>query len=130
MFYVMKQSVTNKNTRFDILVKLYEAESQNNASGYELIRRLRNELCVKSRSEIITFRNAVLEFSFLKDVSLVDNVRRLEAELVRFRQILQTFTGDPAVVRDLDLQDADLYQLLVRCLTGEGVQAVCAAECA
>jgi hypothetical protein len=119
MFYVMKQSVTSKNTRFDILVKLYEAESQNNASGYELIRRLRNELCVKSRSEIITFRNAVLEFSFLKDVSLVDNVRRLEAELVRFRQILQTFTGDPAVVRDLDLQDADLYQLLVRCLTGE-----------
>ena len=39
MFYVMKQSVTSKNTRFDILVKLYEAESQNNASGYELIRR-------------------------------------------------------------------------------------------
>ena len=109
LFYLIKQSMTSKNSRFDILVRLYEAESQNQASGYELLRRLRLELCVKSRPEIITFRNAVLEFSFLKDVSLVDNLRRLEAEIVRYRQILQTYNGPSSSVSDLDLQDADLY---------------------
>lgn len=119
LFYLIKPSVTSKNSRFDIMVRLYEAESQNQASGYELLRRLRQELCVKSRSEIITFRNAVLEFSFLKDVSLVDNLRRLEAEIVRFRQILQTYNGPSTQISDLDLQDADLYQLLIKNLTGE-----------
>ena len=87
----------------------------------------RNELCVKSRSEIITFRNAVLEFSFLKDVSLVDNVRRLEAELVRFRQILADFYRGPQCYKGFGPSGCRFVPafgaLLVR-----GMQTVCSAE--
>ena len=119
LFHVIKQSATTHATRFDILIRLYEAESESNNSGYELLRRLKIELCVRSRSECMTFRNAVLEFSFLKEVDLVDNIRRLEAEVVRYRQILGTFSGNHTTIQDLDLQDADLYQLLLNCLSGE-----------
>ena len=55
----------------------------------------------------------------MKGCDLLDNIRRLEAEVVRYRQLLQTLTGDQSTMSDLDLQDSDLYQLLVKCLDGD-----------
>ena len=120
LFHVIKQSGTpSGNSRWDILIRLYEAEHSGQPNGYELIRRLRLELGLKTRSECIYFRNLVLEFRFLDSCDLQDNIRRLEAEVFRFNQMLDTYIGDKSGIHDICLQDSDLYQLLISCLTGD-----------
>ena len=120
LYHVLKQSGTSQGTtRLDILIRLFEAKHSSEPNGYELLRTLRIELGLRTRSECIFFRNSVLDFRFLEACDMQDNIRRLESEVFRYSQMLDTYIGDPATVRDLGLLDSDLYQLLVRCLSGD-----------
>ena len=123
LFHIIKQSQSaSLNSRWDILVRLYEAQSMGAGepnNGYELLRMLRMELGLKTRSECLYFKSSVLEFRFLDNCDLQDNLRRLDAEVFRYHQMVDTFVGDPALIHDMRLQDSDLYQLLIQCLSGD-----------
>ena len=107
-------------SRWDILIRLYEAQNTTEPNnGYELLRTLRMELALKTRSERMYFKSSVLDFKFLDSCDLQDNLRRLDAEVFRYHQMVDTFVGDPSLVHDMRLQDSDLYQLLAQCLSGD-----------
>ena len=85
LFHILKQSQSTKMTsRWEIIIYLYEAQNTTEpGNGYELLRTLRVEIGLKTRSECMHFKSSVLDFKFLNSCDLQDNLRRLDAEVFR-----------------------------------------------
>ena len=114
LFYLLQQSFSGFLHRVRNLLRVYELEVGVGATnGYEVLRRLKVEFSVQTRSEAIQCRNEVLNFRVKHHDGLPDLLRQIDAKLFTFRQLIATFP-DPASIRDLDVLDSDLYLVLLR----------------
>ena len=113
LFYLLQQSFSGFH-RVRNLLRVYELEIGVGATnGYEILRRLKIEFSIQTRSEAIHCRNEVLNFRVRHHDSLPDLLRQVDARLFTFRQLIATHP-DPDAIRDLDVLDSDLYLVLLR----------------
>lgn len=118
LFYLLQQSFSGFH-RVRNLLRVYELEIGVGATnGYEILRRLKIEFSIQTRSEAIHCRNEVLNFRVRHHDSLPDLLRQIDVKLFTFRQLIATHP-DPDAIRDLDVLDSDLYLVLLRNLPAD-----------
>ena len=115
--------------------------SQANSNGYEMLRQLSLEFCLRSRGEALSMRAALVAKSFVLSASettvgsvVSDTIRKLDYECSRYNKLLATLPPnvDPT---GLNLPEADVLIILLKSLpavvrdfclhhsTGESLQA-------
>ena len=67
-------------------MKLFEETSSGN--GYELLRQIRLEFSLQSRSECLHFRTALLDLKTSKTDSAVNILREIDAQLISYRKLV------------------------------------------
>ena len=113
LYHLVKQTFQGCQ-RVEGIFGVYEAQAGVGAcNGYELMRLLRQEYSLQTRSEALHFRNAVLQFRVVKPDNLVDRLRQIDAKVFQYQQLLRTFPF-PAQVRDLQVMESDLYILMLQ----------------
>ena len=96
--------------------------SQANSNGYELLRQLSLEFCLRSRGEALAMRTSLAAKSFVLSANettvgsvVSDTIRKLDFECSRFNKLLSTLPPniDPT---GLNLPEADILLILLRSL--------------
>ena len=96
--------------------------SQANANGYELLRQLSLEFCLRSRGEALAMRTSLAAKSFVLSASettvggvVSDTIRKLDFECSRYNKLLSRLPPniDPT---GLNLPEADVLLILLRSL--------------
>ena len=96
--------------------------SQANSNGYELLRQLSLEFCLRSRGEALAMRTSLAAKSFVLSANettvgsvVSDTIRKLDYECSRFNKLLSTLPPniDPT---GLNLPEADILLILLRSL--------------
>ena len=96
--------------------------SQASSNGYELLRQLSLEFCLRSRGEALAMRTSLAAKSFVLSASdttvgsvVSDTIRKLDFECSRFNKLLSTLPPnvDPT---GLNLPEADILLILLRSL--------------
>lgn len=113
LYYILQQTFGGFH-RVRNLMRVYEGESGlGSSNGYEILRRLRQEFSLQTRSEALTVKSEVLSFKVKHYDNLLDLLRQVDAKIFHFRQLLETFPVR-AQVADIEINDSDLYLVLLR----------------
>ena len=76
LFYILQQTFGGFH-RVRNLMRVYEAEmGLGSSNGYEIIRRLRQEFYLQTRSEALTVKNEVLNLKVKRYDNLLDLLRQ------------------------------------------------------
>ena len=113
LYYILQQTFGGFH-RVRNLMKVYEGETGlGSSNGYEMLRRLRQEFSLQTRSEALTVKSEVLSFKVKHYDNLLDLLRQVDAKVFHFRQLLDTYPVR-AQVADIEIGDSDLYLVLLR----------------
>ena len=97
-----------------ILNNYEESMGHINCCGFEALRLLGQEFCVKTRTELLFFRQRVSNGTF-SGASIPETVRMVEAELFRFER-LRELVDNTVSSADLCITEADKILVLLRSL--------------
>ena len=114
-FHLLKQSFSGFK-RVEHLMRLFEETSSSN--GFELLRQIRLEFSLQSRSECLHFRTALLELKTSKTDSAMNTLREIDAQLLSYRKLVATLPFAHMKV-DVDINESDLYLLIRRNLPAD-----------
>ena len=113
LFYLLKSAFAG-NKRVESLIRIFELQQNVGATnGYELVRLLRREYSLKSRTEAIQFRQEFLEMKVPKGEGPMEIMRAIEAKYLQFRQLLFSCPY-PRMIADVDIPESDIYLLILR----------------
>ena len=113
LFYLVKSAFAG-NKRVESIIRIFELEQNVGVTnGYELVRLLRREFSLKSRTEAIQFRQEFLEMKVTKTDSPLEIMRAIEAKYLQFRQLLLSWPY-PKMITDVDIPESDIYLLILR----------------
>ena len=115
LFHLVKQSFSGCR-KVEQVIKLYEQVSTSN--GFELLRQIRVEYSLKSRSECLHFRTVLLETKASKHDSPVNILREIDTQLLAYRKLVDTLPEAHMKV-DVDINESDLYLLIRRNLPSD-----------
>ena len=91
-----------------------QTEPLGETHGYEALRRLSLELSIKSRGELMQFKEKFMSLAVGKGTRVMDIVRHVETQASQYAQVLSgsAFAGDMS----LTLPDADKVMVIMRLL--------------
>ena len=113
LFYLLKSAFAG-NKRVEAIIRIFELQQHVGATnGYELVRLLRREYSLKSRTEAIQFRQEILEMKIPKGEGPMEILRTIEAKYLQFRQLLFSCPY-PRMIADVDIPESDIYLLILR----------------
>ena len=113
LFYLLKSAFAG-NKRVESITRIYELQQNvGTTNGYELIRLLRKEFSIKSRTEAIQFRQEFLEMKVNKSDGPMEILRTIESKYLQFRQLIFTCPY-PKMTSDVDIPESDIYLLILR----------------
>ena len=115
LFHLLKQSFSGFK-RVEHLMRLFEETSSSN--GFELLRQIRLEFSLQSRSEFLHFRTALLELKTSKTDSAMNTLREIDAQVLSYRKLVATLPFAHMKV-DVDINESDLYLLIRRNLPSD-----------
>ena len=102
--------------RVETIARAFETETCTGATnGYELLRLLRTEFSVQTRTEAISLRQEFLRTHISRYDHLPDLLRQIDVKLFQFHQLIGTYPR-PLEVRDLYVGESDLYLMILRAL--------------
>ena len=104
----------------NVFQQYQQTEPMGETHGYEALRRVSLELSIKSRGELVQFKEKFMSLSVGKGTRVMDIVRRVETQASQYAQVLagSAFSGDMSLV----LQDADQVVVTMRLLPDQHVQ--------
>ena len=90
-------------------------------NGYELLRQLSKEFCLRSRSEALSLRAQLMAKEFKADSAagnayISDVIRQIDVACARYMRMISTLSGDLSGLR---VEDSDQLTMLVRSLPSE-----------
>ena len=115
LLYLLKNAFQS-STRVMNLTRNLELSGQE-LTGYEMLRQIRLEFSLKTRSEALSLRGDVLRATFKND-NLLDLLRQIESKLLEYKQLLGTFPN-PGLVIDLAIPESDIYLMTLRSLPSD-----------
>ena len=116
LLYLLKNAFQSSTTRVMNLTRNLELSGQE-LTGYEMLRQIRLEFSLKTRSEALSLRGDVLRATFKND-NLLDLLRQIESKLLEYKQLLGTFPN-PGLVIDLAIPESDIYLMTLRSLPND-----------
>ena len=117
LLHLLKQSFQGFR-RVEHLIQVFEATGTGASSGYELLRQLRQEFSLHSRTEALHFRREFLEMKVVKTDDVHDILRQIDVALLKFQRLVSTYAY-PQMIEDLKVPESDLYLLILRNLPHE-----------
>ena len=113
LYHLLRQTFQGCS-RVQNLVQVFNAtRGIGNTNGFELMRLIRLEFSIRTRSEALHFRDEVIRFKVVTYESLPDLIRQVDAKVYQFQQLLATFP-EARLVSDVVIQESDMYLLLLR----------------
>ena len=117
LLHLLKQSFQGFR-RVEHLIQVFEATGTGASSGYELLRQLRQEFSLHSRTEALHFRREFLEMKVQKTDDVHDILRQIDVASLKFQRLVSTYAY-PQMIEDLKIPESDLYLLILRNLPQE-----------
>ena len=110
----LKQSLSGFDRAENVFQHYQQTEPMGETHGYEALRRLSLELSIKSRGELMQFKEKFMSLSVGKGTRVMDIVRQVETQASQYAQVLagSAFAGDVSLV----LPDADKVLVTMRLL--------------
>ena len=110
----LKQSLSGFDRAEDVFQHYQQTEPLGETHGYEALRRLSLELSIKSRGEIMQFKEKFMSLTVGKGTRVMDIVRHVETQASQYAQVLSgsAFAGGMS----LTLPDADKVMVIMRLL--------------
>ena len=119
---IIKAGFHGHSRAFLIIANYEERRFRLDTCGYEALRLLAREFCVKTRTELLFFRENVTKGSFKGD-SIPETVRLIQNKLFEYFRILEMV--DKSVnAANLSINEADQCLVLLRSLPGQCRQMV------
>lgn len=117
LLHLLKQSFQGFR-RVEHLIQVFEATGIGASSGYELLRQLRQDFSLHSRTEALHFRRELLDMKVVKTDDVHDILRQIDVALLKFQRLVSTYAY-PQMIDDLKIPEADIYLLILRNLPVE-----------
>ena len=110
----LKQSLSGFDRAENVFQHYQQTEPLGETHGYEALRRLSLELSIKSRGELMQFKEKFMSLTVGKGTRVMDIVRHVETQASQYAQVLSgpAFAGDMS----LTLPDADKVMVIMRLL--------------
>ena len=110
----LKQSLSGFGRAENVFQHYQQTEPLGETHGYEALRRLSLELSIKSRGELMQFKEKFMSLAVGKGTRVMDIVRHVETQASQYAQVLSgsAFAGDMS----LTLPDADKVMVIMRLL--------------
>ena len=97
----LKQSLSGFDRAENVFQHYQQTEPLGETHGYEALRRLSLELSIKSRGELMQFKEKFMSLTVGKGTRVMDIVRHVETQASQYAQVLSgsAFAGDMRRIR-------------------------------
>ena len=118
LFYLLQQNFTGYSKIENLIKSQISALGITESNGFELLRLIRKEFSLLSRSEALGYRDQCIKFRVRKSDHLPDIVREVQAEIESFHSMLEA-SVIAAQLQDVRISEGDQYLLYMRNLPGK-----------
>ena len=118
LFHLLQQNFTGYSKIENLIKSQISALGITESNGFELLRLIRKEFSLLSRSEALGFRDQCIKFRVRKSDHLPDIVREVQTEIESFHSMLEA-SVIAAQLQDVRISEGDQYLLYMRNLPGK-----------
>ena len=118
LFHVLQQNFTGYSKIENLIKSQISALGITESNGFELLRLIRKEFSLLSRSEALGYRDQCIKFRVRKSDHLPDIVREVQTEIESFHSMLEA-SVIAAQLQDVRISEGDQYLLYMRNLPGK-----------
>ena len=117
-FHLLQQNFTGYSKIENLIKSQISALGITESNGFELLRLIRKEFSLLSRSEALGYRDQCIKFRVRKSDHLPDIVREVQTEIESFHSMLEA-SVIAAQLQDVRISEGDQYLLYMRNLPGK-----------
>ena len=118
LFHLLQQNFTGYSKIENLIKSQISALGITESNGFELLRLVRKEFSLLSRSEALGYREQCIRFRVKKSDHLPDIVREVQTEIESFHSMLEA-SVIAAQLQDVRISEGDQYLLYMRNLPGK-----------
>ena len=118
LFHLLQQNFTGYSKIENLIKSQISALGITESNGFELLRLIRKEFSLLSRSEVLGYREQCIRFRVKKSDHLPDIVREVQTEIESFHSMLEA-SVIAAQLQDVRISEGDQYLLYMRNLPGK-----------
>ena len=118
LFHLLQQNFTGYSKIENLIKSQISALGITESNGFELLRLIRKEFSLLSRSEALGYRDQCIKFRVRKSDDLPDIVREVQTEIESFHSMLEA-SVIAAQLQDVRISEGDQYLLYMRNLPGK-----------
>ena len=118
LFHLLQQNFTGYSKIENLIKSQISSLGITESNGFELLRLIRKEFSILSRSEALLFRDQCTKFRVRKSDHLPDIVREVQTEIESFHSMLEA-SVIAAQLQDVRISEGDQYLLYMRNLPGK-----------
>ena len=118
LFHLLQQNFTGYSKIENLIKSQISALGITESNGFELLRLIRKEFSLLSRSEALGYRDQCIKFRVRKSDHLPDIVREVQTEIESFHSMLEA-SVIAAQLQDVRISEGDQYLLYMRNLPGK-----------
>eukprot|EP00434_Breviolum_minutum_P043704 symbB.v1.2.038971.t1/scaffold6269.1/size19506/2 len=118
LFHLLQQNFTGYSKIENLIKSQISALGITESNGFELLRLIRKEFSILSRSEALGYRDQCTKFRVRKSDHLPDIVREVQTEIESFHSMLEA-SVIAAQLQDVRISEGDQYLLYMRNLPGK-----------
>ena len=118
LFHLLQQNFTGYSKIENLIKSQISALGITESNGFELLRLIRKEFSLLSRSEALGYREQCIRFRVKKSDHLPDIVREVQTEIESFHSMLEA-SVIAAQLQDVRISEGDQYLLYMRNLPGK-----------
>ena len=118
LFHLLQQNFTGYSKIENLIKSQISALGITESNGFELLRLIRKEFSLLSRSEALGYRDQCIKFRVRKSDHLPDIMREVQTEIESFHSMLEA-SVIAAQLQDVRISEGDQYLLYMRNLPGK-----------
>ena len=118
LFHLLQQNFTGYSKIENLIKSQISALGITESNGFELLRLIRKEFSLLSRSEASGYRDQCIKFRVRKSDHLPGIVREVQTEIESFHSMLEA-SVIAAQLQDVRISEGDQYLLYMRNLPGK-----------
>ena len=118
LFHLLQQNFTGYSKIENLIKSQISVLGITESNGFELLRLIRKEFSLLSRSEALGYRDQCIKFRVRKSDHLPDIVREVQTEIESFHSMLEA-SVIAAQLQDVRISEGDQYLLYMRNLPGK-----------
>ena len=118
LFHLLQQNFTGYSKIENLIKSQISALGITESNGFELLRLIRKEFSLLSRSEALGYRDQCIKFRVRKSDHLPDIVREVQTEIESFHSMLEA-SVIAVQLQDVRISEGDQYLLYMRNLPGK-----------